>query len=81
MVTLIKRHTNKDDIELFRVFIEHPSYINAINMDMNILKINKNATLVFSISFQQGRLNQNVAFIRQLYKFVIVSSRNSTKFH
>ena len=32
-----------------------------------ILKINENATLVFSISFQQGLVNQNFAFIWQLY--------------
>ena len=34
---------------------------------VNILKINENATLVFSISFQHGLVHQNFVFIRQLY--------------
>ena len=33
----------------------------------NILEINENATLVFSISFQHRLVHQNFVFIRQLY--------------
>ena len=32
-----------------------------------MLEINENATLVFSISFQNGLINQNFVFIRLLY--------------
>ena len=34
---------------------------------LNILKINENAALVFSISFQHGHVDQNFVFIRQFY--------------
>ena len=34
---------------------------------INILEINENATLLFSISFKSGLVDQDFAFIRQLY--------------
>ena len=40
---------------------------NDNNGCLYILKINENATLVFSISFLHGFVNQNFVFIKQLY--------------
>ena len=35
-----------------------------------ILKINENATLIYSISFEHGLANQNFVFIRQLILYI-----------
>ena len=48
--------------ELFKIFI-----LWDVCRDVPILKINENATLVFSISFQHGLVNHNFVFSRQLY--------------
>ena len=48
----------------FKIFLG----IFQINvMEVYILKISKNATHVFAISFQHGLFNQSFVFIRQLY--------------
>ena len=49
--------------------LHHWSNRNGLNNSItkDILEINKNATLVFSISFQHGLVPLNFVFIRQLY--------------
>ena len=49
--------------KLFCTFIKLNKKGPCINSCVCILNINENATLVFSISFRHGLVNQNIVFI------------------
>ena len=65
--------------EFWHYWVIHASYFSLVHIFLynsicniecllhNILKINENATLVFSISFLYGLVNQSFVFIKQLY--------------
>ena len=71
------RHTANDAVTTGRYYdvtyigadaiMKNRSHFCEVKILKNILKINENATLVFSISFQHELFNKNFVFIRQLY--------------